>query len=271
MKISVFYDHMREAAQQNHISIDEVMKKAVSFGIKGIEIEDRALIDDRENICNLLLNNHMEISCIYGFFDYSHNSDLKRGFELIDLAAELSVKKIMVIPGFLSDKEWKHSMMRNHCVKQMITSMNILSKYASNHGVMMVLEDFDDKSAYYKDAEGLSFFLSNINGLKCAFDTGNFLYSEEDSLEVLPKFLSNIGHVHCKDRTFERKEGETPKDTIKGRPMYSSPVGSGCIKMKKIVEQILSSGYDDYFAIEHFGSLHQLEDMEASAAWLSKF
>ena len=47
-------------------------------------------------------------------------------------------------------------------------------------------------------------------------------------------------------------------------------------KMKKglnkdIIEEILQSGYDDYFAIEHFGSLCQLKDMEESARWLQEF
>mgnify|MGYP001100596880 CR=1 FL=1 len=40
MKISVFYDHIREAAEQSGKSMDEVFQKAASFGIKGIEIED---------------------------------------------------------------------------------------------------------------------------------------------------------------------------------------------------------------------------------------
>ena len=71
--------------------------------------------------------------------------------------------------------------------------------------------------------------------------------------------------------SFEVKKGETPKATVKGREMYSSPVGSGCIKMKEIVEKILASGYDDYFAIEHFGSCQQLQDIETSAAWLNQF
>ena len=38
--------------------------------------------------------------------------------------------------------------------------------------------------------------------------------------------------------------------------------------MKEIVEEILKTGYDDYFAIEHFGSLNQLEDMRNSANFL---
>ena len=243
MKISVFYDHIREAAEQSGQPMDEVFKKVASFGIKGIEIEDKALMEEEEKIFKLLQDHNMEVSCIYGFFDYSHGNDLQRGFDLIDFADDHSIKKIMIIPGFLTDKEWKISFLRNRCVKKMITSMNILSKYAKDNGIQMVLEDFDDAPAYYKDAAGLEFFLAHVDGLKCAFDTGNFLYSEEDSLEA----------------------------TVKGREMYSSPVGSGCIHMKEIVEKILSSGYDDYFAIEHFGSCQQLKDMETSAAWLNQF
>ena len=43
MKISVFYDHIREAAEQSGQSMDEVFQKVESFGIKGIEIEDKVL------------------------------------------------------------------------------------------------------------------------------------------------------------------------------------------------------------------------------------
>ena len=70
--------------------------------------------------------------------------------------------------------------------------------------------------------------------------------------------------------SFTVKEGETPKATIKGRDMYSAAVGSGVIPMKEIVEQILAKGYHDYFAIEHFGSINQLKDMELSAKWFQE-
>lgn len=271
MKISVFYEHIREAAKQTGKPVEEIFALVKGFGIDGIEIEDCVLLEDETTIMQLLKENQMEVSCIYGFFDYSHGNDLQRGYELIDFAQKNFIKKIMIIPGFLTACEWKLSFLRNRCIKRMITNMTILSEYAGKHQVQMVLEDFDDAPAYYKDAAGLEFMLSKVKGLKCAFDTGNFLYSEEDSYEVLPGFLDQIAHVHCKDRTFEQKEGEEAKATVSGRKMYPSAVGSGCIRMKEIVEAILSTGYDDYFAIEHFGSLHQLEDMEKSATWLRKF
>ena len=139
--------------------------------------------------------------------------------------------------------------------------------YAKEKDIMVVLEDFDDKIAPFATAKQLTYFYENIPELYCAFDTGNFLYSEEDALEVLPLFIDNIGHVHCKDRSFDVKEGEIPKATVKGRNMYSAPVGNGVIPMKEIVNRILAKGYHDYFAIEHFGSLNQLKDMELSAGW----
>ena len=46
MKISVFYDHIREAAEQSGQSMDEVFQKVESFGIKGIEIEDKVLMEE---------------------------------------------------------------------------------------------------------------------------------------------------------------------------------------------------------------------------------
>ena len=49
MKISVFYDHIREAAEQSGQSMDEVFQKVESFGIKGIEIEDRAKESQRKS------------------------------------------------------------------------------------------------------------------------------------------------------------------------------------------------------------------------------
>ena len=270
MKISVFYEHILEAAQQSSKSILEICQLAASYGITGVEIENIRLLEIDNTALSVLKQADLEISCIYGFFDFSHNSNIKDGLQMVDLAKNVNSRKIMVIPGFVKGIE-RIPFIYQRKKEKMISALNIISAYANENGVMLVLEDFDDKIAPYSDAKGLKYFLDRVEGIKCAFDTGNFLYSEEDSCQVLPLFLSKIGHVHCKDRTFIKKEGEICKKTIKGREMYSCAVGSGCIKMKDIVEQIIQSGYDDYFAIEHFGSLCQLKDMKESAKWLQEF
>ena len=270
MKISVFYEHIIEAAQQTSKSVTEICKLAVSYGITGVEIENTRLLDKENDVLNILRQTGLEISCIYGFFDFSHNGDIKDGLQMVDLALKVNARKIMVIPGFIKGIE-KFPFIYQKKTEKMVRALNTISSYASENNVMLVLEDFDDKIAPYSNARGLKYFLDHVKGLKCAFDTGNFLYSEEDSYKLLPMFINQIGHVHCKDRSFKKKEGEIDKKTIKGREMYSCAVGSGCIKMKDIIEEILQSGYDDYFAIEHFGSLCQLKDMEESARWLQEF
>lgn len=270
MKISVFYEHIADASIQTGKSVAEICRKISALGVTGVEIENKRLIKEREQILKDLKQAELEISCMYGFFDFSHGEDIKDGFAMVDMALDLGIKKIMLIPGFFEKNE-DSLFRRKGVINRMTAALKTVCDYAKDKDLMIVLEDFDNKIAPYCNASGLKHFLDEIPDLYCAFDTGNFLYSEEDSYEVLPMFLKRIGHVHCKDRTFTVKEGEIPQPTIKGRDMYSSPVGSGCIHMKEIVETLIKHGYDDYFAAEHFGSMNQLEDMKASVSWLSQF
>lgn len=267
MKISVFYEHIAEAALQENKSVENICEKVFSYGISGVEIENTRLMKEKERIVNALSKAGLSISCMYGFFDFSHSDSIKEGIDMVNLADELKIKKIMLIPGFLKKYEFLPFIYKKR-VDKMVKDLKNICDYAKKKGIMTVLEDFDGKEAPFATSKQLLYFLNHITDLYCAFDTGNFLYSEEDSLEVLPLFIDRIGHVHCKDRTFQKKEGEIPKATVKGREMYSCAVGKGCIKMKDIVEKILETGYDDYFAIEHFGSLCQLEDMKNSAKFL---
>lgn len=269
MKLSVFYEHIIEAAQQENKSISEICRMVSSFGIEGVEIENKRLLEDKKGVLDYLSAGNLEISCMYGFFDFSHSDDITPGLEMVNLADELHIKKIMLIPGFLTKIEFL-PVIYKYKVDKMISKLKKVVAYAKEKNIMVVLEDFDGNTAPFATAKQLTYFYKNIPDLYCAFDTGNFLYSEENALEVLPMFIDHIGHVHCKDRSFTVKEGETPKATIKGRDMYSAAVGSGVIPMKEIVEQILAKGYHDYFAIEHFGSINQLKDMELSAKWFQE-
>lgn len=269
MKISVFYEHIVEAAKQENKSVEKICRLVSSYGVSGVEIENTRLLNERDSVLNALKEADLSISCMYGFFDFAHSNTIKDGIEMVNLADELKIKKIMLIPGFLKKYEFLPVIYKKK-VDKMISMLKEICTYAKGKNIMVVLEDFDGKEAPFATSKQLLYFLDHIPGLYCAFDTGNFLYSEEDSLEVLPLFLNRIGHVHCKDRTFKVKEGEVPKATVKGRNMYSCAVGSGCIEMKNILEKIFESNYDDYFAIEHFGSLNQLEDIKNSVKWLEE-
>lgn len=271
MKIAVFYEHIAEAAQQENITpVKSIYEKVKSFGIDAVEIDYERAVKEEDFLFRDLEEADLSVSCMYGFFDFAHESTVEDGKRMVDFADKHNIRKIMLIPGFLKKVEFIPFLYQKKLDKMIVALTNIC-EYAKSRNIMVVLEDFDGKEAPFSTAEQLSVFLKRIPDLYCAFDTGNFLYSGEDSLKVLPVFLDRIRHVHCKDRTFTAKEGEEPKETVDGKKMYSCAVGSGCIRMKEILDQIIGSGYDDYLSIEHFGSLNQLSDMEKSAAYLKKF
>ena len=271
MKIAVFYEHIAEAAQQNHISpVKGLYEKVKSFGIDAVEIDYDRAVKEEESLFSDLKEADLSVSCMYGFFDFAPQSTIEDGKRMIDFAEKHGIRKVMLIPGFLKKVEFIPFFYQKKLDKMIVALRNIC-EYAKSRNVMVVLEDFDGREAPFATAKQLSVFFEKIPDLYCAFDTGNFLYSGEDSLKVLPLFIGRIRHVHCKDRTFTAKEGEEPKETVDGKKMYSCAVGSGCIQMKEILDQIIANGYDGYLSIEHFGSLDQLSDMEKSAAYLKNF
>ena len=271
MKIAVFYEHIAEAAQQENITpVKSIYEKVKSFGIDAVEIDYDRAVKEEDFLFRDLKEADLSVSCMYGFFDFVHGSTVEDGKRMVDFADKHDIRKVMLIPGFLKKVEFIPFLYQKKLDKMIVALTNIC-EYAKSRNIMVVLEDFDGKEAPFATAEQLSVFLKRIPDLYCAFDTGNFLYSGEDSLKVLPVFLDRIRHVHCKDRTFTAKEGEEPKETVDGKKMYSCAVGSGCIQMKEILDQIIGSGYDGYLSIEHFGSLNQLSDMEKSAAYLKNF
>ncbi|MGB4659265.1 MAG: sugar phosphate isomerase/epimerase family protein [Mobilitalea sp.] len=279
MKISVFYEHIAEAAKQSGKSLAQICGIVRSYGITCIEIEDARLQDREDEIRKLLIESDLTVNCIYAFCDFGNNSKDPKIHSVVDMAKRMGADKILIIPGFVREEELlaqnttleELKVIKNNALLNMVQALQKTVEYATEQGITVGMEDFDDKIAPFATAEQLLWFMQKVTGLTCAFDTGNFLYSEEDATEALRILKPYIRHVHCKDRSFLKKEGEVPKLIVKNRELYSSPVGSGCIPMKEILTTIMQMGYKGSFAIEHFGSLNQLEDMGQSAAWLLEF
>lgn len=263
MKLSVFYDHIVDAATQSNRSLLEICKCVREYGISAVEMDYNRLSENEEEIIGYLHESELEISCIYRIFDFGHDPNPQPGFELIDTAKRVGAKNVLVIPGFIQKDEDADAALEN--MKQTVSAV---CQYAKAHEITVTMEDFDNKSAPFATVSQVKWFMEQVPGLVCAFDTGNFIYMEEDVLEALPVLNSYIGHLHCKDRSLDIKPFEEPLLTVKGRALYSSPVGSGCIPIKEIVVHMLEQGYEGYFAIEHFGSKQQLEDMKRSSEYL---
>jgi sugar phosphate isomerase/epimerase len=263
MKLSVFYEHIIEASGQTGKTVEEICRIVRGYGIEAVEIDAARLDKNEDELMEQLEHGDLKVICVCAFFDFGRDPDYEKGFDLIRTAKRTGADKVLVIPGFVKPGDAPEALLEN--MKRVLSKV---CDFAKSQGVTVGMEDFDDCSAPFSTTEQLLWFMENVPGLRCTFDTGNFLYSEEDTLDALHRLEGYISHVHCKDRSLAEKAGENPKLTVKGRRLYSSPVGHGCIPMKEILTYLIGKGYDGTFAIEHFGSRNQLEDMRQSAKWL---
>ena len=250
-------------------SLNQVLRSCSDFGIRGIDIEYRRLCADYDRIDEALRYNYMEVASIYQFYDLRNSSDIRVGKDQIDMAHRLGVKRVLIVPGFLSEDEAKalHSvsgdyfaverfMERSLCVQSMKEALTELTNYAGPRGVEVTLEDFDDIKSPCSRMNELLWFMRNVPGLKCTFDMGNFAFGYENVIEAYELLKRYIVHVHCKDRGSE------------GNGLKSVPTGSGYIPVAQLVRRLKEEDYRGYLSIEHFGDLDQLASIEQSAHFL---
>lgn len=263
MNITVFYDHVREACRQSGKTLGEVAEVLREHGISGVEMDYGEIKSRTGKKLRELERVGLPVVSVYVFFDWGNHPKDHSYKKVLKKLHHYGVRYVLAVPGFVQDNA-DRELYRG----RMTAVLQDMCRYAAKWGIQVAMEDFDDASAVFARGAEVKWFLDRIPELFCAFDTGNFIYSEEQALEVLPMLIDRIGYVHCKDRSLEKKEGEIPKETISGRKLYSASVGSGVIPMKEIIEKIKTTGYDGNYAIEHFGSGDQLADMVASADWL---
>ena len=264
MKLSVFYDHIREAADQTGLPLAHICRLAREAGISGVEVNLTDVEESGEELLSLLDKAGLAVTrlCCYG--DFGREPDSPGISRMIAAARDCRCSEILIITGFLREGEDRETHLAN-----MKKGLETLCACASEKGIHVGVEDYDDKIATFSTCQGLKWFLENVPGLHCVFDTGNFLYSEEDVLEAYEELKPWIRQgIHCKDRTWLYHGDEEPKLTVSGRAMYACAVGSGCLPVGEIVTRLLKKGWNGIFTIEHYGTSDQLGCMLESARWL---
>ena len=265
MKMSVFYDHVRKAAEQQGISLQEMLVRARMMGYGMVEMDFDAL---QPNVEDALKAVGMEISSIYCFFDFGNSSQQDRRRALVEAAVRTGAKKIMPIPGFYSSADEE---VRTAERDRMLLAMWALMAEGQAAGLTVTIEDYDDEPSPIRNSEGMAWFLEKLPELRVTYDTGNFRYSCEDEMHAFDALSEKIVHVHLKDRSLEAHENEQPKTAMDGAVMYSSPVGGGIVPMECIFQRLKAIGYDGVLTVEHFDSADMQANMQASADYLKKY
>lgn len=264
-KLSTFYNHIYVAAEQNGWDVETAMKQAKSYGVDFIEVQYGPDFDV-EATKALLESSDMQVACVCANFDFLHDSAeiSKEKYErVLDVAKELECDKVLCIPGMM-DAEGNHE-------EQMVIFAEKIAemcKAAEMQGITILVEDFDNVNSPCCRTADLKYLLEHVQGLKFAFDTGNFRYCVEDLGEAYELLRGYVAHVHLKDRGESAPEGETEPGFIldtDGNPIYTTAVGEGDLKLDGWIKRLIADGFEGIFVLEHFGAKDQNACIKRSA------
>ncbi len=267
-RISVFLEHIYEAAEQRQLALREVLSHAAACGISALEC-DRWRLADGE-LKPLFERCGMEVSCIYEHFDFLGDSaerSAEKCRSLFATAQFYGCGTVLCIPGFSENPQAD--------LPRFAEGLRMMCSLAQDYGITVTVEDFDDISSPCCRMEWLKYLLENVPQLRYTFDTGNFRYCLEEAEEAYSLLKQHVAHVHCKDRSYATAtaspDGSNGKADLSGGVMYPAVVGEGVIGMSALVSRLLSDGYGGTLAIEHFGAVNQWEYMEKSAENLRSY
>lgn len=266
MRLSVFYEHIFEAAGQSGQSARDVLKLAKGCGIDLLEC-DLWRLSEAEAQKALFDSCGVGVSCIYSHFDFLHDSpevSERKCRELLSTAAYFGAKNVLCIPGFFDSDRDRAEQMEKFCA-----GISRMCEIAKEYGVTVTIEDFDDINSPCCRMNDIHYLLDNCGGLRYTFDTGNFRYCLEDANEAYSLLSDRVAHVHLKDRSYDSARASSDntngKADLSGAVMYPSEVCGGVIGIEALIKRLVSDGYDGVLAIEHFGAADQLSYMKKSA------
>lgn len=291
IKLSVFYEHLREAAQQTGKSMEELYRETGNAGIKGIEM-DYAVLAAQPELNREIRGAGLEISNLYHFFEFGkkYGAGMHIGRKMIDTAEKMGIRRVMLIPGFLepeealmlhraagSYEEMARFMEQSREILFMRDAAAELTEYAAERGITVSMEDFDSFTSPLARIYSVKWFLEQVPGLKHTLDMGNYVFCDEDVREAYELLKDTVVHVHCKDRGQEQEDAAEIRRNL-GLPgdaelrvrrgLKSVPTGEGYLPIAELVGKLRAGNYRGYLAIEHFGAQDQLDFMKRSAEFL---
>lgn len=263
MKKSTFLAHIYDISLQENISVDETMVLARSLGYDGIDANWHDVNHKAKLLKNQLFNSNLFLSSVYRFCDLcdGYNQDEMKNF--FDTVSQLDCTKVMLIPGFFTEQTDRETQ-----INKIIEALNNACELATKYDITPTIEKYDYIFSPCGEDKYLSRILNGVPDLGFTFDTGNYIYFDEDVLEGFNKYKDRIRHVHIKDRSFSPYfDGEKPvSETISGKLLYPTPSGHGIIPIKNCIDRLKSIDYNDYLCTEFFGAERMLDYLKLSSS-----
>ena len=264
MKLSVFYHHILEAANQTGYAVEDVLSKCAQAGIQAVEM-DLYHFDESINHLQLLKDAGIKTACVNNHYAMEKEFNEAQAIAHIRSAVTSGAMKILVVPGYLSaeegdalsavihDRKATAGFLRNcPTAVKIAEGLRRITELASKEGVSVTVEDFDNVSSPLSGLNALLWYLEEVPGLKCTFDTGNFVTHNDDLYAAWTALKNYVTHVHVKDR------GTGPV-----------AIGDGNLPCSDILRIISEADTAQYMAIEHYGAPDQLNCILRSASYIN--
>lgn len=267
MKIAAFYENIFDGVRATGLRMEDVLRELRDAGMELLYLSPDSWKRDRRELSGMMERLGLGVEGMFGSCDFPNEPETDRWAEMIDLAAEAGAGNFLIIPGMLTGGNTQRDLER------MASGTRKVLEYGRKKGIPVLMEDFDGLLSPYNCIAGLKYFLDSVEGLGCAFDTGNFAAFHEDELEAFELFAGKISTVHLKDRTGERRhEGDTPFVCADGKPVFACTVGSGYIRIAEVLKRLKERNYSGNVIAELYACdpNHVLRDAADSVRWLKE-
>ena len=242
-RISIFFDHVAEISRQEKISITEAAQRVRQLGVEGIDVRV-GMPDSQLRMLDSLGFQHASAIADINFIRGAQPEATRRA---LDFMHRYNYTRLLIIPGLLPE-DASPALMDEVCER-----VAAFVREAAEEGIDVMVEDYDNPRSPCYNTSTLDRLFAASPRLNHVFDTGNYLFCGEEVMTALRHFRQRIHHVHLKDRKAQRD--------------YASlPVGTGVVPLKDVLSELLHSGYDGWFTIEHFGAPSMLEYTRQSVA-----
>lgn len=237
-RISIFSDHIAVIAQQQHITFREAAQRVYDMGYRGVDVWYTIDPAQQQALDEIGFAHASSISQI-DFTTGEHSDEVRQS---IDFMLAHGYDKVLLVPGLLPENPTEAQL------EEVYYRTEAYAHACRMAGLEVMIEDYDNPRSPCYNTAALDLLFTKAPSLNHVFDTGNYCFAGEDVLTAMNHFCSRIHHVHLKDR-------KSMKDYA------SMAVGEGIVPMTDVVVGLLTTGYDGWFTVEHFGA----PDMEAYA------
>lgn len=276
MKLSVFHHHLLMMAKEENISPQEAYRRAAAMGISAVDVNLEELIAVPA-LPTLIKEAGLGFSSIHAYYKFSERDESERIKLHMETAVAIGAPCVMVIPDFYPEGEIPADIIldptavarffdASSLMATVLDGMREAVRVGKENGIRVTVEDYDHRDSPTATSAEIRYLLERVEGLFVTFDTGNFIFSDEDIEEAFSVLADKTVNLHLKDR------GEDATHTGKHlRGLAPVAVGDGYLAIAPILSALRDCGYRGFLTVEHFGVPCYREAIERSVGFLSNF